>query len=387
MDGLSKYKREFRIVHPRIQCFFQIYHENIVLEKGNVVFEPKIRNRPTFESFDDYYQSLMNKLLEMRENYESSDRKRPMAAYSTMSSGYDAAATSCLARKLGVQECFIGKPLDGLVFERRAEPGKRIARKLGFQVQTLNSRRSQISKDELYFLAGNYPKFSRSVWSEIALNSMVKSIQKRNIPAAVFMGYCGDDVWGNKGKIDAETGDLLSTPPISGSNLSEIRLFTGFVTIPPAYMYIKDVAQIKKISNSREMEAWKLNNGYDRPIPRRIVEESGIPREWFGMKKHHITTTYFWPINTDNRLAFYRYLKREFNIGKWYIMAYYFQRRVFVNIFGMKMLFGKNIDLYDIMRKWATDVLSKMYSTSLKKSFQSMRFVETSMSSDKPSIL
>jgi len=377
MDGLSKYKREFRVVHPSIQHFFQIYHENVVLEKGEVVFEPKIRNRPTFGSFDDYYQSLMNKLLKIRDNYQSSGRKRPMAAYSTISSGYDAAAVSCLVRKLGVGECFIGKPLDGLIFERRAEPGERIARKLGCQVHFLDSKRSHISKEELYFLAGNYPKFSKSVWSEIALHSMAKSIQKRNTPAAVFMGYSGDDVWGPKGKIDPETGDLLATPPLSGSNLSEIRLLIGFLTIPPAYMYIKDVAQIRKISNSREMDPWRLNNDYDRPIPRRIVEESGIPREWFGMKKHHITTTYFWPINRENRLAFYQSIKTSMNIGKWYVMAYYLQRRIFVSTLGLKIFFGKNIDFYDMMRKWATDVLIKKYSVLLGKSFQAIKLFKT----------
>ena len=376
IDGLSKYKREFRVVHPRIQHFYQIYHENVVLEKGEVFFEPKIRNSPTFGSFNDYYQSLMNKLIEVRDNYESSDRKQPMAAYSTISSGYDAAAVSCLARKLGVEECFTGKPLDGFVFERRAEPGERIARKLGFQVYSLDSKRSSISNDELYFLSGNYPKFSRSVWSEIALHSMAKSIQKRNTPAVVLMGYCGDDVWGPKGKIDPETGDLLATPPISGSNLSEIRLFTGFVTIPPAYMYIKDVAQIKEISNSKEMETWKLNNDYDRPIPRRIAEESGIPREWFGMKKRHITTTYFWPINKENRLAFFRHLKEDLNIGKWTIVAYYLQKRILVTMLGLKMLSGNNLDLYDMMRKWATRVLSKKYSGVLRKSFQEIKLIK-----------
>jgi hypothetical protein len=34
------------------------------------------------------------------------------------------------------------------------------------------------------------------------------------------------------------------------------------------------------------MKKWQLNNNYDRPIPRRIIEEAGVPRELFGLNKH-----------------------------------------------------------------------------------------------------
>ena len=209
---------------------------------------------------------------------------------------------------------------------------------------------------------------------------MVKAIQEQNKPAVVFMGYCGDDVWGSKGKIDSETGDLLSTPPISGSNLAEIRLLSGFVTITPAYLFIKDVAQLKKISSSKEMEPWKLNNDYDRPIPRRVAEESGVPREWFGMKKRHITTTYFLPMNRVIRRKFFSYLKSNLNIGKWYVMAYLVQKRILVILPGIKIFFCSHIDFYDLMRKWATSVLVKEYSVMLKESLRAMERIGTDSS-------
>ena len=34
------------------------------------------------------------------------------------------------------------------------------------------------------------------------------------------------------------------------------------------------------------MKPWQLGNKYDRPIPRRIVEEAGVSREMFGIAKH-----------------------------------------------------------------------------------------------------
>jgi hypothetical protein len=33
------------------------------------------------------------------------------------------------------------------------------------------------------------------------------------------------------------------------------------------------------------MAAWRLNNYYDRPIPRRIVKEAGVPRSALGQRK------------------------------------------------------------------------------------------------------
>ncbi len=33
------------------------------------------------------------------------------------------------------------------------------------------------------------------------------------------------------------------------------------------------------------MAPWKLNNSYDRPIARRIAEQNGVPREYFGQQK------------------------------------------------------------------------------------------------------
>jgi len=46
-------------------------------------------------------------------------------------------------------------------------------------------------------------------------------------------------------------------------------------------------------------------------------------------------------------------------------MAYYFQKRILVGKLRMKMFFGKNIDFYDLMRKWATDILARKYSALL----------------------
>jgi hypothetical protein len=42
---------------------------------------------------------------------------------------------------------------------------------------------------------------------------------------------------------------------------------------------------VHAISHAPEMKLWDVAAQYSRPIPRRIVEEAGVPREHFGARK------------------------------------------------------------------------------------------------------
>lgn len=51
-------------------------------------------------------------------------------------------------------------------------------------------------------------------------------------------------------------------------------------------------SEVNAISNSEEMKQWSVGGDYDRPIPRRIIEEKGVKREAFGNKKQGAGTSY-----------------------------------------------------------------------------------------------
>lgn len=361
-DGVHRYDRRFRIKHPRIECFYQVFYENIVLEKGEVKFAFKPKSIARVDTYGAYYDLLNNKVKKLTDNYQSKDRRFPIKPYTTISAGYDSAAVSCIVKNHGVQDCFTGSPLNRLFLPSKKEPGIEIGRRLGFSVRELDSSRKSIPKDELYFLASNYPKFSNSVWLEISLHSMVKEIERQNRPAVVFFGYSGENMWDFNMEKKYQTNDLKTGSPISGLNLTEIRLVTGFFNAALPYIYARGRLDVLEISRSKEMQKWKLNTAYDRPIPRRIVESAGIERSMFGMKKMHITTTYVWPFNKDNRINFLSYLNNKKQLSKWYVHAFYFQKRILLNKFGINKIFGHDIDLYDLMRKWATEVLTVKYS-------------------------
>ena len=60
---------------------------------------------------------------------------------------------------------------------------------------------------------------------------------------------------------------------------------TGFIHVPVPFVGCTSHESIHRISTSEAMKPWSLMNDYDRPIPRRLVEEAGISRELFARSK------------------------------------------------------------------------------------------------------
>jgi hypothetical protein len=53
------------------------------------------------------------------------------------------------------------------------------------------------------------------------------------------------------------------------------------------------------------MSAWQLDNDYDRPIPRRLLEERGVPRAWFGFGKKAVAQDFESPVGARLRDIFF----------------------------------------------------------------------------------
>ena len=68
--------------------------------------------------------------------------------------------------------------------------------------------------------------------------------------------------------------------------MGELRLNLGFIQLPLPFMGARRKAEVIAITESEEMRPWRINTAYDRPIPRRIAEEAGIPRHAFGQSKY-----------------------------------------------------------------------------------------------------
>ncbi len=109
-----------------------------------------------------------------------------------------------------------------------------------------------------------------------------------------FTGYHGDKVWNcNNTKVSTDIirGDA------SGVSLAEFRLRLGFIHLPVPFLGCIQHPSIHAISNSAEMQPWSTGGKYDRPIPRRLIEEYGVPGHLFGRQKKAISQPfgYFLP--------------------------------------------------------------------------------------------
>ncbi|MGF9765005.1 hypothetical protein AAII07_59160 [Microvirga sp. 0TCS3.31] len=102
-------------------------------------------------------------------------------------------------------------------------------------------------------------------------------------------GFHGDKVWNRNGKPNS----VIKRGDISGSSLGEFRIAKDFVHLPLPFVGAQHHSDLSRISKSDEMCAFSVGGDYDRPIPRRIAEEAGVPRKLFGQTKKAVSVLLF----------------------------------------------------------------------------------------------
>ena len=214
--------------------------------------------------FESYRSSLQRHIRGLFENAADPARKVRFAPLSTLSSGYNSTASAVLAVEAGCRQgVTVPTSRDG-----GDDSGAAIGELLGLEVHTFG-RLDYLAMDsfpEADFNGGP---------SEFA--SFAEVLSRRIITT----GFRGDVVW----SLDAEVSDDLAAKDASGTSLTEFRLRTGFINLPVPFIGATRHADIHRISCSASMRRWRIGGRYDRPIPRRIIEDAGVPREMFGMRK------------------------------------------------------------------------------------------------------
>jgi len=79
----------------------------------------------------------------------------------------------------------------------------------------------------------------------------------------------------------------------SGLSHSEYRLHVGYIHCPLPFLGARHLPEIDRITHSEEMKPWHTGGKYSRPIPRRMIEEAGVPREAFGQYKRGSSVLWF----------------------------------------------------------------------------------------------
>jgi hypothetical protein len=250
---------------------------------GNVVVGRDLSRRrcekpepPAPDGFEGYVAMLagsMRRLFANAADPRRIVRHRPLAP---LSQGYDGNAVAALAARLGCREAYTFTPP---LFHGRAggDDGSLIGERLGLSVTAR-------PLDAWAQATAGFPEAEFCVHphgGDVTLAGIEDLLPGR----LLLTGRPGDGLW------DSQLRDLgpelqrTGWSGASGWTMSEFRLRVGFIHYAPVFTGWQHVDRLHALSRSSEMRAWSVGGDYDRPIPRRILEEAGVPRELFGSCK------------------------------------------------------------------------------------------------------
>lgn len=276
MHGLKNYGKSIP-TRDRNRVYLY-YHCNLkVTPTLKLLQAPKPELQP-FRDFEAYRSFIQDQITFLVKN--ASDPKRKIIGYSplaTVSSGYDSPACAVFGKAVGCSQAITFSAARS----GEEDSGRKIGEILGLTVTEFESDAYLHRTDfpEAEFLATGYGG-----------DDLIMAALEDELPAKLLLtGYHGDKVWGRHVKASPH---IVRGDP-SGASLGEFRLRVGFQNLPVPFIGCTKDESIKRISNSEEMRPWSVDNiHYDRPIPRRIAEEAGIPRHLFGQKKKAIARPY-----------------------------------------------------------------------------------------------
>lgn len=230
-------------------------------------------------NFYDYssYIGILNQTLEaIVKNANDPNRRLIYKPTATLSSGYDTTAAACFAKKLGAIDAFSIADARGQGnLNGEDDSGSLIAEALELNLTSFK-RNTSLEID------GNFPitEFwaSGGSCSEYPLRPLCEAVGG----SLLFTGYCGDLYYLSDRQSKYQRTDL------GGGSLGEIRKRVGFIHLPLPFIGIEQQKTLLNISLSEEMAPWFGGRLYEKPIPRRIAEDFGIPRDAFGSTKQSI---------------------------------------------------------------------------------------------------
>jgi hypothetical protein len=264
---------------------------------------------PPFGDFRSYQEYLETRYQQIAANARSSSRRCPLDIFSTQSRGYDSTAINALASRHGIDRVFTvrqSKSMDDFAERRNAgqqsDDGTAICNALGLPCTQIDRKFYQTSgyPDE-YLLYASQPAPQDS--NLLGIHPYIER------PTMLLTGILGE-IWGDPEYYRTRAGLLgpdIRRADSSGHALTEARLRVGYVQVSIPYLGARRRDAIYAITNSREMDPWRINPAYDRPIPRRIAEERGVQRELFGQIKVGSVVTFPTP-----RIPYGESLRREY---------------------------------------------------------------------------
>jgi hypothetical protein len=265
--GIEYSPRSFRCSNGE---FYILHHHNALLGPAGLTIQSKVLP-PDFDDFAGYKNYLLQTVYAVATNAADPARRKCYRLLATISTGYDSPAGTVLARTAGC--------CDAITFvsarEGKSDDGSAIGQQLGLNVAAFE--RPDIAGEARETTAEFFATGMQAV------DLVFEALRGQLTGRILVTGFHGDKVWDL-----GEANSVLKRGDISGSSLGEFRLSQDFIHLPVTFIGALRHPSILRISKSSEMKAFSIAGHYNRPIPRRIVEEAGVSREAFGHAKKAI---------------------------------------------------------------------------------------------------
>jgi hypothetical protein len=238
---------------------------------------------PGFARFADYRAYLSRVVEAVLHNAADPLRPHPYRPLASISRGYDSPAGAALAREAGCREAVTHGYARRAFGVMDSDSGEEIAKALDMAV-TVVDRSAYLDRDDLttpeaeFFCHGLEGTDVNSLGFETQLQHSV-----------FFTGFHGDVMW-DKHVVPSR---VIKRGDLDGGSLGEFRRRVNFIHLLLPYVGALNHHDVVAISNSAEMAPYSIGGGYDRPIPRRILEEAGVPRAAFGQSKKATSVIFF----------------------------------------------------------------------------------------------
>lgn len=274
--GLRHYERTLETLDGPVGL---AYYHNLVWDGRRLREVDKALRKRDLSSYAAYRAFLDEALSAVAANMRDLGRRWGFEMLGTVSSGYDSPAIAAVARAHGLRQV--------ITFERsrsgHADSGREIGELLGLEVIAVDRDAwRSVPWAEIPFIAGD------AEGEEAHFRGAEDLLRGR----VLLTGFHGDAMWSKRSRRTPINTDIIRTYR-SGLSLTEYRLWAGFIHFPVSFLGVRQMPELKAISRSREMAPWDLTEAwYNRPIPRRILEEAGVPRGLFGQEKKASCVTY-----------------------------------------------------------------------------------------------
>jgi hypothetical protein len=281
MNGINDYRPDIPTKRGTVR---RLMYRNLDVSREKLVVLEK-RMPPRFECFKAYRDYLRDNYALIAANARDVARTQPLEILSTQSKGYDSTAVNAIAGSYGIDKVFTVSKAKSIFHLAHNDDGKlpdddggEICELLGLNYIRINRRAfaNQFDQEYLYYCVLHHNQ-----------DANLDEIGKHVLKAGLLLTGTLGEIWytkaclGKRAFLDSE----LRRWDLGGHGLAELRLVLGFVHLPLPYIGGRRKEDIVEITESSDMDPWRLGNTYDRPIPRRIAEEAGVPREAFGQSK------------------------------------------------------------------------------------------------------